>query len=404
MTAIDKDCFATLEFEMYWESNYARHRERYLARKVNIWRDFFPPGMEESLQGLAIGESIEKEYAPGEALPQYRDNSILNMSLERFRPQKQDQTAFNPYLGRFYPKGFLTKLTGIYPNNFYPFRVIDLNKKSFRADLNHPMAAYPFKMRVYVHNVAVKDSDVGGKCSVWLEELADMGPGMQVRYKDNPTHFQLDEPLSRPNQEDDKQFYAQPRMVGHIDSQASENLEKEYAKYLSSGSKVLDLMSSLQSHMPMDLDMQVTGLGLNEEELRANSRLSDYVVKDINYHPELPFATASFDTVVCSLSLEYLVCPQTIVAEIRRVLKPGGQVLISLSNRWFSPKTIDIWPFLYEYERMGLVLELLVRDSGFTDMETVSYRNWWRPKEDKWFGYLWVSDPIYILAANTKET
>jgi len=45
MTVIDRDCFATLEFELDWNSEFASHKERYLARKVNIWRDVFPPGM-----------------------------------------------------------------------------------------------------------------------------------------------------------------------------------------------------------------------------------------------------------------------------------------------------------------------------------------------------------------------
>jgi len=402
MTVIDRDCFATLEFELDWNSEFASHKERYLAKKVNIWRDVFPPGMEERLIGLEPGGVASMDYTPGDAVPKHRENSILNLHQERFRPERKAQADFNPGLGRFYPKGVLTRLTGIYPSNYFPFRVIEVNPEGFLADLNNPLAWYTFRVSVYVHNVAIKDSDVGGSCSVWLQDIANLGPGMQVRYPGIETDFQLKEPLGRPNEENDGNFYSRPRMVGHIDSQASENLQREYAERLSPGMKVLDLMSSLQSHVPLDLDMQVTGLGMNEQELRANPALSDYVLHDLNMNPEIPFDTGSFDAVVCSLSLEYLIRPQMVVSEIRRVLKSGGVVLIGLSNRWFPPKVIDIWPYLYEYERMGLVQELLLRDSGFTGLETVTYRNWWRPQGDRWYGQLRVSDPVYIVGAKVK--
>jgi ubiquinone/menaquinone biosynthesis C-methylase UbiE len=46
----------------------------------------------------------------------------------------------------------------------------------------------------------------------------------------------------------------------------------------------------------------------------------------------LPFAAGSFDRVYCSEVLEHLVDPGAAVAEIRRVLKPGGVAVLSVPN------------------------------------------------------------------------
>jgi ubiquinone/menaquinone biosynthesis C-methylase UbiE len=43
---------------------------------------------------------------------------------------------------------------------------------------------------------------------------------------------------------------------------------------------------------------------------------------------DLPFGDASFDTVVCTLSLCSVVDDRAVIAEMRRVLRPGGQLLL----------------------------------------------------------------------------
>ncbi|QQS10861.1 MAG: class I SAM-dependent methyltransferase [Rhodospirillales bacterium] len=48
---------------------------------------------------------------------------------------------------------------------------------------------------------------------------------------------------------------------------------------------------------------------------------------------ELPFADASFDVVVMFEALYYLAAPQRFVAESRRVLRPGGEVLLCTANK-----------------------------------------------------------------------
>ena len=73
-----------------------------------------------------------------------------------------------------------------------------------------------------------------------------------------------------------------------------------------SAGDVLDLMSSWVSHFRTP-PAHLTVLGMSAEELRAESRpLRSSVVHDLNAEPALPFEDASFDAVVCCVSVDYL--------------------------------------------------------------------------------------------------
>jgi SAM-dependent methyltransferase len=48
----------------------------------------------------------------------------------------------------------------------------------------------------------------------------------------------------------------------------------------------------------------------------------------------LPFADSTFDLVTCNVVMEHLAQPQRAVAEIDRVLAPGGAVVINTPNVW----------------------------------------------------------------------
>jgi SAM-dependent methyltransferase len=54
----------------------------------------------------------------------------------------------------------------------------------------------------------------------------------------------------------------------------------------------------------------------------------------------LPYGNCIYDAVVCSEVLEHLHDPAAALAEIRRVLKPGGHALITVPN-WFSLDSLD---------------------------------------------------------------
>jgi SAM-dependent methyltransferase len=155
-------------------------------------------------------------------------------------------------------------------------------------------------------------------------------------------------------------------------------------------------MSSWTSHLPPGLSFgSVTGLGLNAEELARNERLTRAMVHDLNENPALPFEDGSFDAVLCTVSVEYLTQPLEVFREVGRVLRPGGCFAVTFSNRWFPPKAVNVWQQLHEYERLGLVSEYFLRSGPFGGVTTHSVRGLPRPQDDKYFGEVPTSDPVY---------
>ena len=121
------------------------------------------------------------------------------------------------------------------------------------------------------------------------------------------------------------------------------------------------------------------------------------MVQDLNLNPKLPFEANSFDAVVSTVSVEYLINPLAVFEEVSRILRKDGYFLVTFSNRWFPTKVIKIWTELHEFERMGMVLEYFIRSGGFKNLQTYSIRGLPRPHDDRYFPDLWYSDPIYAV-------
>ena len=66
---------------------------------------------------------------------------------------------------------------------------------------------------------------------------------------------------------------------------------------------------------------------MNQSE--AQSAVTDGFRNVIESRSGLPFEDASFDQVICSLVLSYLEFPDDALSEIRRVLVPGGRLVLS---------------------------------------------------------------------------
>ena len=138
------------------------------------------------------------------------------------------------------------------------------------------------------------------------------------------------------DESDDKIFYDTPRLCYHIDDAAVAALTQFYKENFKDGEDVLDICSSWVSHYPKEWKGgNVVGLGMNDYELSKNPQLSSYVVKDLNEDPKFPFDDNSFDKVTCVVSVDYLNKPLEVFKEIGRVLRPGGECIISMSNRWY---------------------------------------------------------------------
>jgi len=161
----------------------------------------------------------------------------------------------------------------------------------------------------------------------------------------------------------DTVFYASPRIVTHIDVDAIRAVGDLYEELRVDGD-VLDLMSSWVSHFhtpPRHLRV----LGLNEHELRSNPAASERIVHDLNTEPRIPLPAECVDDAVCCVSIDYLTRPVVVFRDVARVLRPGGRLVCTFSNRLFPTKAVRGWLYATEDERCRIVAEYFRRSGVF---------------------------------------
>mmetsp|Transcript_11641 Transcript_11641/g.17896 ORF Transcript_11641/g.17896 Transcript_11641/m.17896 type:complete len:270 (-) Transcript_11641:372-1181(-) len=199
--------------------------------------------------------------------------------------------------------------------------------------------------------------------------------------------------FKRMDEEEDTVFYQDARLVYHIDDPAVGALTRFYKETFPEGADVLDICSSWVSHFPEDWKHgRRSGTGMNEYELSKNPQLDDYFVRDLNVQPELPYEDESFDLVTCVVSVDYLNQPLAIFDEVRRVLRPGGRAVMSMSNRCFPTKAINIWLQTNDLEHLFIVGSYFHYAGGFNAPEALDIS----PNPGR-------SDPMYIVQATKKK-
>ncbi|UIJ33759.1 class I SAM-dependent methyltransferase [Allobranchiibius sp. GilTou73] len=189
--------------------------------------------------------------------------------------------------------------------------------------------------------------------------------------------------FDRQDNGDDADFYGPPRLVTHIDDGAIAAVSELYDELGVPEGRVLDLMSSWVSHLSRKPGGGLVALGMNAVELQANPLADQVVVQDLNLDQQLPFADASFDAVVCCVSIDYLIHPVEVLREAARVLRPGGVVVLTFSNRCFPTKAVYGWLATDEDGRVAIVRTYL-QQAGF---EAVSTALRTTPR--------WGRDPLY---------
>ncbi len=166
----------------------------------------------------------------------------------------------------------------------------------------------------------------------------------------------------------DALFYVPPRLVTHIDADATRAVGALYTE-LGIDGDVLDLMSSWVSHFP-SAPRSLTVQGMNAAELDANDLATATLVHDLNADPVLPFPDGSFDDAVCCVSVDYLTCPVEVMGEVARVLRPGGRLVCTFSNRCFPTKAVRGWLAAEEEERPAIVARYFAASGAFLRAET----------------------------------
>lgn len=208
--------------------------------------------------------------------------------------------------------------------------------------------------------------------------------------------------FARIDETPDAEFYRQPRFVQHIDDGAIAAVTDAIRRHVPPGSDVLDLMSSWVSHLPSAEELplgRVAGLGMNADELAANPRLTEWTVFDLNAAAAdgtpLPYPDASFDAALVTVSVQYLTRPADTWREVARVLRPGGTLLVSWSDRMFPTKAVRIWQETPPEARAGLISLQLQVAGGFRRPEVEEHGG---PR-----GLFGGPDPLWIVVARTRE-
>ena len=136
---------------------------------------------------------------------------------------------------------------------------------------------------------------------------------------------------------------------------------------------------------PRDLLTSKKKLELHQELSTTKGSTWTLACADIT---RLPFADKSFDTVICSEVMEHIPEEEKALAEVVRVLKPGGTLGISVPRYW--PEAI-CWRLSHEYhsvkhghiriyrkkELIAKVLAQKVKFKGFHHAHSLHTPYWW---------------------------
>jgi ubiquinone/menaquinone biosynthesis C-methylase UbiE len=124
--------------------------------------------------------------------------------------------------------------------------------------------------------------------------------------------------------------------------------------------RILDVAIGTGRSLPhYPADAVVTGIELSPAMLAIARRRAAALGRGVALlegdAENLPFSDSSFDTVVCALSLCAIPDPAAAISEMRRVLRPGGHLLL-------LDHTGSTWPPLYAAQR--LLEHVTVRTAG----------------------------------------
>ena len=162
------------------------------------------------------------------------------------------------------------------------------------------------------------------------------------------------------------------------------------------GQRVLDLCSgpgwlAVEAARAVAPDGHVTGIDLSAGMVAtAHANAAEAGVGNVAFHQgdaeELPFDDASFDRGLCRLGLMHVPDPGRALAELARVIVPGGRLVANVHGPE-GETTLDLMaaafddageslPLDYRYlVRLGNaeLLEGLARDAGFAEAEAVQW-------------------------------
>lgn len=156
------------------------------------------------------------------------------------------------------------------------------------------------------------------------------------------------------------------------------NYKNENAKLLDFGCGIGLTLSSLASFFSHSV-----GCDVGELEIMATKELIDLLGLNssaVLYNGKrLPFKDNSFDIVTSVEVIEHVSKPNTMLKEIRRVLKPDGILHITTANRWWIIEPHYKLPFLSYLPKnlANIYIKLSKRGVSYDDINLPSYKEFY---------------------------
>ena len=255
----------SLEMTLHWQDEHARHTSKQYFAKANLWRDILPIAMTNAFSKPEVGSEVICDIPAGDLFEPYDESQVVQIQQSQFNTNPRPGIHLLPKVGRFYPRNIIKNHASITSDDNRPMRILSMLNEVMKIDLNLPLSSYDVSVSARVDELLPPAQEHGGRCNDFVYDMLKSGVGMQTALNNIDTDFFSGNPFSRLDELDDSIFYKKPRLVHHLDKQARKHLESIYESHLEPGMRVLDLMSSWVSHIPKIDNIDVTGVGMNEE-------------------------------------------------------------------------------------------------------------------------------------------
>jgi ubiquinone/menaquinone biosynthesis C-methylase UbiE len=111
------------------------------------------------------------------------------------------------------------------------------------------------------------------------------------------------------------------------------------------GKRVLDIGCGpgVMTEEIIELGWNYTGCDISESMIEEAKRRYPGVAFQVGAVEKISAVDATYDAVVAMGLVEYVTSDRAAIEEMRRVLKPGGVLIVSLPNWWSPPRMWDRW-------------------------------------------------------------
>lgn len=133
-------------------------------------------------------------------------------------------------------------------------------------------------------------------------------------------------------------------------------------------------------------NIDITGVELSEDIVKKMVKMG-FKVKLAKDFSKLPFDDEEFDKIYLMQVFEHVLYPKSTLSEIRRILKPGGELYLALPNynsmwrKFFGDCWVSGWftPFhLYQYNKNSLETMVGMYGFGVEKAWSSTPDMWWR--------------------------